>query len=80
MSDIIREDDLFYSSGTSNKVYKLKMLKHKDNTFSVYGLYGRRWSYNLQRSDKCRRVNLYSARDHYDKVLNEKFRKGYQYT
>ncbi len=54
------------------------MLKQKDNTFSGYGLFGKRWSYNLNRSDKCMHVSLYDARKAYDKVLNEKFKKGYE--
>lgn len=78
MVDVIREDKLVYHSGTSHKIYKLTMLKNKDNTFSVYGLFGKRWAYNLNRSDKCNRVSLYDARKIYDKVLTEKFRKGYQ--
>ena len=78
MVNIIREDELVYHSGTSNKVYKLTMLKNTNNTFSVYGLFGKRWSYNLKRSDKCNRVSLYDARRAYDKVLNEKYTKGYQ--
>lgn len=76
--NIIREDKLIYHSGKSNKLYKLTMLRFPDDTFSVYGLFGKRWSYNLRRSDKCNRVSLYDARNIYDKVLNEKFRKGYQ--
>ena len=78
MVDTIREDELVYHSGTSNKIYKLKMLKHGNNTFSVYGLFGKRWAYNLNRTDKCIRVSLNDANKMYDKVLNEKFRKGYQ--
>ena len=78
MANIIREDDLFYQSGSSNKVYKLKMIKHLDNTFSVYAVFGKRWANYLRRSDKCSRVSLYNANKVYSNMLNEKFRKGYQ--
>ncbi len=43
MIDIIREDKLVCENGTSSKIYKLTMLKHKDNTLRVYGLCGKRW-------------------------------------
>lgn len=78
---IIRDITLGYTEGTSDKVYNIKLFENETiatpNRFYVACLYGRRGK-GLKEVVKASGVSLVTANAEFDKVFNEKWKKGYR--
>ena len=80
---ILQQADLFFQSGTSDKVYHLQLNESSDpagkllNTHSVTFQYGRRGS-ALNEGTKITGATFEVATKVFNKILNEKLGKGYQ--
>jgi len=73
---VIKEIELFYQEGTSDKVYNAMIVKDGD-AFTVKVAWGRRGS-TLNTGSKAVKVPLAAAQQKYDSLVREKTNKGYQ--
>jgi len=73
---VIKEIELFYQEGTSDKVYNAMIVKDGD-AFTVKVAWGRRGS-TLNTGSKAVKVPLAAAQKKYDSLVREKTNKGYQ--
>jgi bifunctional non-homologous end joining protein LigD len=73
---VIKEIELFYQEGTSDKVYNAMIVKDGD-AYSVKVSWGRRGS-TLNTGTKAIKVALAVAQKKYDSLVREKTNKGYQ--
>jgi predicted DNA-binding WGR domain protein len=69
---------LVYREGTSDKVYNLNLATDETGNWFVAAEYGRRGG-NLREETKCEAETYETAKKLYDKVLNEKLKKGYRH-
>ena len=69
--------ELYYRKGSSDKVYDLSVFEN-DEGWCVEAVYGRRKG-SLRVECKCEGADYATAKKLYDKVLNEKLKKGYKY-
>lgn len=77
MAIIVKQTDLHYLSGSSDKTYSAAVLDNGDGTFSTPFAYGRRNS-TLNHGYKCERGSMSSANAAYNKIISEKTGKGYR--
>jgi predicted DNA-binding WGR domain protein len=70
------EVDLEYRRGTSDKAYHLSIFENADG-WVVEAVFGRRGG-NPQHQVKCEGEDYETAKKLYNKVLNEKLKKGYE--
>jgi len=78
VDDLAEDAELFFSDGTSDKVYNLELYNGGGNDgWHVVGHYGRRGG-KIKDDAKCQGVPYKEAKAVYDKVLNGKLKKGYQ--
>lgn len=74
----IKQANLFYQEGGSDKVYHVQLVETATDEYDVAFQYGRRGA-ALASGFKSRGENLVSAEKAYNKILNEKLGKGYEY-
>lgn len=67
---------LFFTEGSSDKVYQAQLLTHGSDLWSVEFQYGRRGS-PLKAGVKIRDVDYVKAEKVYDKLVSDKMKKGY---
>lgn len=76
-----RDITLGYTEGTSDKVYNIKLCENESdvtpNRFYVFCWYGRRGK-GLKEVVKASGVSLVTANAEFDKIFNEKWKKGYR--
>ncbi|HEU0030454.1 MAG TPA: WGR domain-containing protein [Kofleriaceae bacterium] len=73
---VIKEIELFYQEGTSDKVYNATIIKDGD-AYTVKVAWGRRGS-TLNQGAKAVKVALAAAHKKFDSLVREKTNKGYQ--
>ena len=79
MPQIVKNVQLFFQEGSSDKVYHATLVQEDDGTFSVDVEWGRRGS-GLNRGRKAQRVARAVADKTFDKLVREKTNKGYEVT
>ncbi|MDK9702424.1 MAG: WGR domain-containing protein [Sulfuritalea sp.] len=79
MAKVIDQADLHYQDNRSDKVYHVQIVQNDDGTFSVPFQYGRRGS-TLNTGEKVSGVSSSSAHQQFQKVVDEKRKKGYQFS
>ncbi|MDP2344268.1 MAG: WGR domain-containing protein [Deltaproteobacteria bacterium] len=77
MPTSVKNIQLFFQEGSSDKVYHATLVQEDDGTFSVDVEWGRRGS-GLNRGRKAQKVTRAVADKTFDKLVREKTNKGYE--
>ena len=77
MPQTVKNIQLFFQEGSSDKVYHATLVQEDDGTFSVDVEWGRRGS-GLNRGRKAQKVTRAVADKTFDKLVREKTNKGYE--
>lgn len=82
VDDQAEDIELYFREGTSDKVYKLELYPDDESepktTWIVHARYGRRDGH-LKGEIKGERLNFADAKTLYDKVIEQKLKKGYKH-
>jgi bifunctional non-homologous end joining protein LigD len=74
---VVKEIELFFQEGNSDKVYNATIVKNPDGTYDVPVAWGRRGG-GLSQGKKAVKASLAVAEAAFDKVVREKRTKGYE--
>ena len=74
---VVREIELFFQEGSSDKVYNAKLIDEGGGSYSVEVEWGRRGA-KLSRGRKANKTTLAAAEKAYAKLVREKTSKGYE--
>ena len=75
---LIKQTTLFFQEGNSDKVYEVDLCEMGVNQYVVNFRYGKRGATLNEGSKTAQPVSLAEAEKIFDKLANEKIKKGYQ--